>query len=428
MKEIVIAGGIRSPFVKAGTYFKEMSAYELGAVVLKELLYRTNIGTDVIDEIIIGNVANPPEAMNIARIIALTAGLPYDIPSFTVHRNCSSGMQAITSAYEKIQAGAAELIIAGGTESMSNIPFYLRKELKEKFSEIMRAKTTKDKIKQLIRIRPMDLIPVIGIVVGLSDPYSRLNMGQTAEILAKEFKISRKAQDEFALWSHKKTISAIKEGRMHEEIMTIYVSPQYKEVIDKDTCAREDTNMESLSKLKLVFDKENGTVTVGNSCPINDGACMVIVTTREKALSLGLDILGTLKSYAYAGLDPKRMGLGPVFSTYKLFKKINLKLKDVELIEINEAFAAQVLACETAFSSKEFFKINFGNSETIGEINRDILNVNGGAIAIGHPVGATGTRMVLTLLKEMKRRNISLGLASLCIGGGQGAALLFERS
>ncbi len=426
MKEIVIAGGIRSPFVKAGTNFHNLTAYDLGAIVLKELLYKTNLDIKLIDEIIVGNVANPPEAMNIARVIALLAGLPYDIPALTVHRNCSSGMQAITTAYEKIQAGAAELIIAGGTESMSNIPFYFRKELKEKFTNIMRAKSLIQKIKHITSIRPNDLFPVVGVLVGLTDPVSGLNMGQTAEVLAKEFNISRLSQDEFAILSHKKTVSSTKAGKLQEEIMTVYVPDKFKEAINIDIGPREDTNIEALAKLKPVFDKINGSVTVGNACSVTDGACMLIVTTKEKAQNLGLEILGTLKAYSYAGLDPRRMGLGPVFSTYKLLKKEKMNLKNIQLIELNEAFAAQVIACETAFNSKEFCRKNF-NDEAIGEIDRNILNVNGGAIALGHPVGATGARIVLTLLKEMKRRNLNIGLATLCIGGGQGAALLFEK-
>ncbi|MBI5206722.1 MAG: thiolase family protein [Candidatus Firestonebacteria bacterium] len=429
MKDIVIAGGIRTPFVKAGMNFRDLTAYDICALVLKELVYMTKLDTKLIDEIIVGNVANPPEAMNIARVSALLAGLPQEIPAFTVHRNCSSGMQAITTAYEKIQAGAADLILAGGTESMSNIPFYFRKELKERFSEIMKAKSGMDKISAVFKIHPKSLSPIIGVIVGLTDPVSGLNMGQTAENLVRDFKISREAQDEFALWSHKKAIAAIKAGKFQEEILPVYIPPQYKEVIDADVGPREDTNMNALMKLKPVFDKINGTVTVGNACSVTDGACMLIVTTREKAISLGLEIMGSLKAYSYAGLDPTRMGLGPVFATQKLLiRNNNISFKDIQLIEINEAFAAQVLAVEAAFKSSDFCKKHFGIDTPIGEIDRNILNVNGGAIAFGHPVGATGARLVLTLLKEMKRRNLNLGLASLCIGGGQGAALVFERN
>lgn len=424
MKRIAIVEGLRSPYVKAGTDFKDISAIELGRSVLRELLERTAIDPSVIDEVIIGNVSQPVDSANPSRVIALKAGLPKEIPAYTVQRNCASGMQALTSAYTQIIAGESEVVIAGGVESMSQIPFYFTTELQEIITNFQRARTLLQRIDILKRIRPAQFKPVIGVMLGLTDPVCGKNMGQTAEILAREFNISREEQDEFSLVSHQR--AEVARERLAEEIVSVMPAPKFNPV-DKDNGIREGQTMEALGKLRPVFDRKYGTVTAGNASQLTDGAAMLLVMSEEKAKGLGYEPLGFIKDFAYAGLDPARMGLGPVFATQKLLKKTKVKFKDIELMEINEAFASQIIACERAFASKEFSEKHFGTKRAIGKLNRDILNVNGGAIALGHPVGSTGARLVLTLLKEMKRRDLNLGLATLCIGGGQGGAVLVER-
>ncbi|MDT8317829.1 MAG: thiolase family protein [bacterium] len=424
MERVAIVEGIRSPYVKAGTDFKDISAIELGRSVLRELLERTAIDPAVIDEVIIGNVSQPVDSANPARVIALRAGLPEEIPAYTVQRNCASGMQAMTSAYTQIIAGESEVVIAGGVESMSQIPFYFTPELQAIITDFQRARTLLQKIEIFRRIRPAQFKPVIGVMLGLTDPVCGKNMGETAEILAREFDITRADQDEFSLMSHQRAEAA--RERLGEEIVSVMPAPKYN-AVERDNGIRDGQTMEALGKLRPVFDRKYGTVTAGNASQLTDGAAMLLVMSEEKAKELGYEPLGFIKGFAYAALDPARMGLGPVFATQKLLEKTKVKFKDIQLMEINEAFASQVIACERAFASKEFAEEHFGTKKAIGKINRNILNVNGGAIALGHPVGSTGARLVLTLLREMKRRDLNLGMASLCIGGGQGGAVLVER-
>ena len=424
MEKVVIVEGFRTPCVKAGTEFKDLSAIELGRVALRELIERTEIDPAIIDEVIIGNVSNPVDSANPARVIALRAGIPKEVPAYTVQRNCASGMQAVTSAYTQIISGESEVVVAGGVESMSQIPFYITPILQDIITRFQRAKSLTQRLGILGKIRPVHLKPVIGVMLGLTDPVCGKNMGQTAELLAREFDISREEQDSFSLVSHQRAEAA--RERLAEEIVPVF-PPKGYEAVEKDNGIREGQSMEALQKLKPVFDRRYGTVTPGNASQLTDGAAMLLVMTEKKAKELGYEPLGVIKGFAYAGLDPARMGLGPVFATHKLLKKIKMKLSDMQLIELNEAFASQVIACEKAFASKEFAEKHLEQKRAVGKINRKILNVNGGAIALGHPVGSTGARLVLTLLKEMKRRKLTLGLATLCIGGGQGGAVIVER-
>lgn len=282
------------------------------------------------------------------------------------------------------------------------------------------------KLAAISKFRPKFLAPIIGITEGLTDPVSGLVMGLTAENLSREFKIDRNTQDEFALKSHQKAIAANKSNRLQDEVLPVSIPPHHKTILTQDDGPRENQSLEALAKLKPYFDRKRGTVTVGNSCPITDGAGAVIVMLESKAKAMGLTPLGYLSSWAYAGLEPERMGLGPVYATSKLLDKTGLKMSDFQLIELNEAFAVQVLANIEAFDSDEFAKQFLNKESKVGTLNPEILNVNGGAIALGHPVGATGTRLVITLLKEMRRRDLHRGLATLCVGGGQGAALTLE--
>jgi acetyl-CoA acetyltransferase family protein len=428
MKErIAIVGGLRTPMGKAGGVLKNISADDLAAKVVKELVIRTGIDVNKIDEVIFGNVAQPGNAANISRVIALKAGLPRKIPAFTVNRNCASGIQSITSAAVKILAGEAEIILVGGTESMSNIPLMYGKKMTEFFTKLSRAKTLQQKLSVLITFRPSFLKPIIGIELGLTDPISGLIMGCTAEVLSKEFKITRKMQDEYSVMSHNRAEKATAAGVFKDEILPIYNNnPKDSKIVETDEGVRKNQTIEALSKLKPYFEKNTGTVTVGNSSQVTDAAAATILMKESKAKELGLEILGYIREYAYAGLDPERMGLGPVYASSKVFDKTGLGLKDMELIELNEAFAAQVIACEMAFASDQFAKEKLGKDKALGVIDRNIMNVNGGAIALGHPVGMTGTRIVIHLLRELKRRNKKRGLATLCVGGGQGAAVIVE--
>lgn len=427
MKErIAIIDGIRTPFAKAGTTLKNVPAEELGAFIFKELLEKIDIDPSLIDELILGNVGQPSGAANIARVVALKAGLDKKIPAYTVHRNCASGMESITTAANKILAGEAEIILAGGTESMSNYPLLFGKRLTAFFEQLSKAKTGPQKLAVMSSFRPSMLKPRIAVMEGLTDPVCGLLMGNTAEVLAKEFHIDRDAQDRFALESHLKAEAAIQSGKLAEEIAPLPVFPNFKSVMSEDNGVRLGQTMEALAKLKPYFDRVNGSVTVGNACPLTDGAGAVLVMAESKAKELGLKPMGYLREYAYAGLDPHRMGLGPVFSSAKVFEKSGLSTQDMDLIEINEAFAVQVQANMMAWESKEFCQKELGLSEALGKIDPKILNPNGGAIALGHPVGTTGTRMIITLLKELKRQGKQTGLATLCIGGGQGGAVILE--
>ncbi|MCC6277070.1 MAG: thiolase family protein [Oligoflexia bacterium] len=425
-RDVVIVEGIRTPFAKAGSVLKDVHPAELGKTALKELIARSNLDVKTVDEVIIGNTGNPADSVNIGRVVALNSGVPKEVSAHTVHRNCASAMEAITSGFDKIKAGSADVVLAGGTESMSNMPLLFSKEFTDVFADVMTAKSFGAKMAALSEMKLSYMKPVVSVMVGLTDPFVGINMGQTAEILAREFEISRETQDKFALESHLKAVAAQEAGRLAQEITPIYLPPKFEKVISEDVGPRKGQTLEALAKLKPFFDRKFGTITVGNACPITDGAAMILLMSREKAQALGHKILGSIKSYSYAGLEPERMGLGPALATPLALKKAGLKLSDLGLVELNEAFAAQVIACIKAMASKKFNQDRLGADAT-GELNPEILNVNGGAIALGHPVGATGTRLVVTLLKEMQRRNVQFGLATLCIGGGQGGAVIVER-
>ena len=427
MKNVVIVDGLRTPFVKAWTDFAQIPAQNLGSIVTRELLERHNILPEMIDEVIIGNIAQPPEAANVARIIALQAGIPQNVPSFTVQRNCASGMEAIANAFYRIQANEGDIYLAGGVESMSRIPLLFNEAATKWFGALSKAKTLGQKVATILKFKFRFLNPIIGLQLGLTDGFCGLNMGETAEILAKEFKITREEQDHFAMLSHHKAEKASKEGIFKEEIVPVPVPPKFDRMLDYDNGIREGQSMEALAKLKTVFDRRNGSVTAGNASQITDGGAVVLVMSEDRAKEAGFEPLARIRSFAFAGLDPSRMGLGPAFATSLALERAGVSMKDIQLVEINEAFAAQVLANLQIFDSDLLAKKYLDRAKAIGSINTEILNVNGGAIALGHPVGASATRLVITLLKEMKRRNLNLGLATLCVGGGQGAAFIFER-
>ncbi len=395
MKDVVIVDGVRTPIGNFGGALKDVTAHAMGAAVVKALMERTRLDPGVVDEVIFGCVGQHSDATNMARNIALYAGLPIRVPAYTVQRNCSSGLQSLVNAFQNIQAGDADVQIVGGTESMSQAPFVSRDMRWGK------------------RLKHGAFID--SIWEGLTDGFCGQIMGYTAETLAEEFKISRDEQDKFALLSHKRAFRAVREGKFKDEITTVSVPKKMagKDVTPEPFAQDEGPNAalteQQLALYPTVF-KEGGTVTPGNSCSLNDGAAATLVMTAERARALGYEPLGSIRAYAFVGVEPQRMGIGPAEAIPVALKKANLSLSDIQLFEINEAFAAQYLAVEKRLG-----------------LNRDIVNVNGGAIALGHPVGMTGTRLAVTLLREMKRRNLRLGIASMCVGGGIGAAMILER-
>ena len=413
MKPVLVIAGVRTPFAKVGTALAGVGAAELARTAMLGVMVRTALDPARIDEVILGCVAQPADAMNLARVAALRAGIPKHIPALTVQRNCASGFEAITQAWLRIQAGEGELYLTGGVESMSSVPLLFPKPAMKKFAALAAGKGLFSKARAVAAMRPRDFLPIPALRLGLSDPVSGLNMGETAEVLAREFGIGRDAQDAFALRSHKRAAEA--EARLAEEITPAYDTGRGAAIL-RDNGVRPNQTLEALAKLRPVFEKGTGTVTAGNSSQITDGAAVLLVGTETAANSLGLEHLGAVRGFAYTGCDPKRMGLGPVYAIERLLERLHLTTEDADLVEINEAFAAQVLAVLRKLKD-----------DGVGEIPDERLNVNGGAIAIGHPVGASGARLALTALKELQRRKSRQALVSLCVGGGQGAALWLER-
>ncbi|MCC7012722.1 MAG: acetyl-CoA C-acyltransferase [Planctomycetes bacterium] len=427
-RNVVIAAGWRTPFCKAGGALKREDAGRLGAVVASETLATSGIDPAELDEVVIGCVGPPHDQVNLARVIAVRAGVPIAVPAVTVGRNCASGMEAVTTAATKIEAGRGELFLAGGVEAMSAYPLVMGRELTAMFERLSRARSLGQRLAALATFRPWQLKPRIALVEGLTDPTCNLIMGKATELLAREFGLSREQGDAFAVESHRRAEAARKSGRFAREIVGLLPSAarEPKSVLEDDGI-REGQTLEACAKLKPYFEKPDGVVTVANSSQITDGAATMIVASEERARALGLAPLARIKAFAYAGLEPARMGLGPVFATARALAEARCTLSDIGLIELNEAFAHQVLACARAFDSAEFARRELGRDQALGALDPAKLNVNGGAIALGHPVGASGARLLLTLAHEMALRDVELGLATLCIGGGQGGAVILER-
>ena len=425
---IYIVAGVRIPFAKSGTTLADYDAVELGKATVSLLLARSGIDPAKIEEVIIGCVGQPAHAPNIGRVIALRAGIPESVPAITVHRNCASGFEAVTQAAEKMLAGRGDVFVVGGVESMSQIPLLFSYEAAKKFVALSRAKSLSQKLQAIGAFRAADFKPQVALQLGLGDPVSGFNMGQTAENLSRDFDITREEQDAFAMRSHQRATAG--RDRLREEIIPFYLtkSKNGRAHIDQDNGPRENQTMEALAKLKPVFEPRTGTVTAGNSSQITDGAVALLLMTEKGLRESGLAPLGRLLGYAYAGVDPSRMGLGPVFAINRAEQRTGLGIKDAAIIEINEAFAAQVIACQRAARSAEYSAKHLGRETALGEIPDEILNVNGGGIALGHPIGVTGSRLVLTALKELHRRQADKALVSLCVGGGQGGALWLSRN
>jgi len=423
-RDVVIVDGLRTPYSRAGTELKSSTAADLGRVVALELLARTDFDPAALDQVIFGNIAQPPDAVNVSRVAALRAGVPDAVPAFTVNRLCGSGLQSIANAADSIASGEADAILAGGVESMSNIPLLFSRAAQDAFTRLFTAKTTGAKLAAIARFRPGDFRPLVGLEMGLTDAVCGLNMGQTAEVLAREFGITREEQDKFALRSHQRATMA--RPKLAEEIVPVPIAPRYEGMATQDNGIRENQTLEALAKLKPYFDKRFGTVTAGNSSQITDGGAATLVMSASAAKANGYAPLGKIRGLAFCALEPERMGLGPAVATPIALKRAGIQWKDIGLVEINEAFAAQVLACARVFPSAAWHA-KYRTGGPIGEIDWERTNVNGGAIALGHPVGSSANRLVLTLLKEMRRRGTQFGLATMCIGGGQGGACVVEQ-
>ena len=369
MKEpIYIVDGVRTPFAKAGTTLAECDVVDLGKTALSLLVARTGIDASKIEEVIIGCVSQPADSANVGRVVALRAGIPESVPAITVHRNCASGFEAVTQAAEKMLAGRGDIFIVGGVESMSHIPLLYSHQAAKKFGAFARAKNLSQKLGVLSTFRPADFQPQIGLLLGLSDPVCGCNMGQTAETVGRDFQIEREEQDAFAMRSHHKAVAA--RERLKEEITPVYL-PKAKNgqtFMEQDNGPRENQTMEALAKLKPAFEPETGTVTAGNSSQITDGAAALLLMTERALKESGLSPLGRLEGYAYAGLDPSRMGLGPVYAIHRAEQRTGLGLKDAEIIEINEAFAAQVIACQKAARSEVYCREHLQRETPLGEI------------------------------------------------------------
>jgi acetyl-CoA acyltransferase len=424
-RRVAIVAGVRTPFTKAGTAFKSISAIDLGKLCVAELLQRTNLEGKEVQALVFGTVIPSIVAPNIAREVSLLPLLPKGVQAFSVSRACASANQAITDAADQIALGQIDVAIAGGSESLSNIPILHSQGFAEALVMASKAKTMAGRLKAMSRIRPKDLVP---ITPAIAEPSTGETMGQSAEKMAKLNAIPREEQDHFALRSHRLAAAGTADGRLTAEIMPVYVPPRFETVLTADNGIREDTSYEQLAALKPVFDRKYGTVTAGNSSPLTDGGACVLLMSEDRANALGYPPLGFIRSYAYAALDPGEQLLqAPVLAAPVALKRAGLTLADIDLIEMHEAFAAQLLSNLKGFESKEW-AARAGFTQPVGEVDRAKLNVMGGSIAIGHPFGATGARITTTLLHELRRRGGKFGLMTVCAAGGMGFAMVVERT
>jgi acetyl-CoA C-acetyltransferase len=423
-QRVFLVDGARTPFLKARGTPGPFTPVDLAVQCGRPLLARQPFAREALDLVILGCVNVMADEMNPARVAALRLGLGEAMVAFTMQINCGSGMQSIDTAYRYIQSGSHDMILAGGAESLSHTPLILRQSAAEWLGNLGAARSPMDKLKLLGGIRPKFFKPVIGLERGLTDPITDLGMGQTAEILAYRFGIDRPMADEYAMQSHHRLAAAQKDGTFHTEVMPAF-SPDGT-VHHHDDGVRPDSDLEGLAKPKPVFEKPYGKVTAGNSSQITDGASWVIVAS-EKAVDLhGLEPLAEITDSEWAGLDPAVMGLGPVMASTPIAQRHGLGIDDIDLWELNEAFAAQVLACVAAWDDEAFCREVLGYDSAFGRIDRDRLNVDGGAISLGHPVGTSGNRIVLHLANAMKKRGLKRGIATECIGGGLGGAMMLE--
>ncbi|MBK1720363.1 acetyl-CoA C-acetyltransferase [Thiocystis violacea] len=423
-RPVYLVDGSRTPFLKARGRPGPFSAADLAVGAGRALLMRQPFPAEAIDEVILGCVVPAPEEANIARVVGLRLGCGASTPAWTVQRNCASGLQAIDCAAQAIASGRSELVLAGGTEAMSQAPVLFGRALVEWLGRWRQSPSLVARGRLLTRLRPRDLVPVIGLLKGLTDPIVGLSMGQTAEQLAWRFGIGRGAMDRFALRSHQRLGQAQDAGLFASEITPLFDTQGQCQLYDDGY--RPDSDLERLARLPPVFDRPTGAVTAGNSAQVSDGAALLLLASSEAVERWGLPVLARVRDSHWAALDPAEMGLGPVHAMAPLLRRQGLATEAIDLFEINEAFAAQVLACQAAWSDEDWRRRALGDTAD-GPIPDAALNPEGGAIALGHPIGASGARLVLHLALSLKRRGLRLGVASLCVGGGQGGAMLLER-
>ncbi len=425
MKKVYVIDGARTPFLKAKGKPGPFSGGDLAVNCGRPLLARQKFPATAFDEVIIGAAMPSADEANIGRVIALRLGCGDKVPAWTVMRNCASGMQALDSAYMNILAGKSHLVLAGGTDAMSQAPLLFGPAMVNWLADWYAAKSFGQRAAAAVKFRPAYLAPVIAILKGLTDPIVKLSMGQTAEIVAKRFGITRQMMDEFAAESHRRVLAGREAGHFSEiEAMIDGKGNVYAE----DDGVRTDSTPERLAKLRPVFDKTYGAVTAGNSSQVTDGAAMLILASEEAVDKLGVTPLGAIVDSQWSALDPSEMGLGPVHAITPMLVRNGLGLADLDALEINEAFAAQALGCLAAWESDAYCHEKLGLNSAFGKMDRSKFNVDGGAIAIGHPIGASGARVVLHALKTLQRTGGKRAAASLCIGGGQGGAMLLERA
>ncbi|MGD8282076.1 MAG: acetyl-CoA C-acyltransferase FadI [Gemmatimonadota bacterium] len=423
MKTAIIAG-CRTPFARSGTVFADLSAIELGKVAVRDALARSGLKGDRVDQLVYGTVVHDPKAPNIAREVGL-AELPKTVPAVTVSRACTSANQAIADAAQLIELGQADVVMAGGSESLSHVPITVSDKLSKTLVKASKGKTLGQRLSPFKGVRPKDLIPV---QPAIAEPTTGETMGESAERMAKENGISREAQDDWALRSHKLADAGTQDGRLTAEIAPVYVPPDFETVVEKDNGIRTDTTPEKLEMLRPVFDRKYGSVTAGNASPLTDGASALVLMRDDLAAAEGIEPMGYVRSWAWTALDPAGQLLqGPAYAAPIALDRAGLTMRDIGLMEMHEAFAAQVLSNLQAFASKKFAEEELGRSEPVGHPDIDRINVMGGSLAIGHPFGATGGRLTVTILNEMARRDVEFGLITVCAAGGMGFAMVVER-
>ncbi len=424
-RRVAIVAGVRTPFAKSGTIFRDVSATALARHAARELLYRSEVDGREIDEVVFSQVVPSPVTPNVAREVSLLPQLPPSVPAYTLNRACASAAQAINNAADQILLGHADAILAGGVESLSDIPILHSRRFSQVLVDAGKARSFGGRVAAIGRVRPRDLIPVSP---AIAEPSTGESMGQAAEKMAKENGISREEQDRLALMSHQRAAAATADGRLTAEIAPWFSGPDLDQVTTADNGVRSDTSLDALAKLKPVFDRKYGSVTAGNSSPLTDGAAAVLLMAEEKAKALGHEPLAYIRSYAVSAVDPGwQLLMGPVFAVPKALERAELTWSELGLVEIHEAFAAQVLSNVQAWGSQAWAD-RLGLPGPVGEVDWERTNVSGGSIAIGHPFAATGARLVTTLVNEMRRRDVQFGLLSICAQGGMGYAMVLERS
>jgi acetyl-CoA acyltransferase len=423
---VAVVDGCRTPFTKAGTDFQNMDVIDLASIPAAELLARTGIDPELIDLSVFGVVVPALHAPNLGREVVFRTSMPARVPGLTVNLACASSTRAITVGAGAILTGEADIVLAGGAESLSNVPIQFSRKASHIFMELSRAKTLPQRAGILSKLRPADLAPV---APAIAEYTTGLSMGESAEKMAKENDISRRAQDEIALLSHQRAAAATADGRLTAQIAPAFPPPGYDKAVTQDNGIRADSSLEALAKLKPVFDRRYGTLTAGNSSPLTDGGSAVLLMSEERAKALGYTPLGYLRSYSFTAVNPGDQLLqGPAYAAPAALDAAGVKLSDIDLIEMHEAFAAQILSNMKAFASKKFAQEELGRSEPLGVVDFERFNVTGGSISIGHPFGATGARVVTQLLYELRRRDKNLGLVTVCAAGGVGFAMVVERT